>query len=857
VAEALALGNDLLDALDTTHSHGIVHRDVKPSNIFLVEGRGMLGDFGLAKALDEDSPPLTEPGYRMGTPSYMPPEQLGGEATERTDLYAVGVSLYEALTGRRWSIATPADEVDWSGAPRRLVPILKRALAWSPDERWEDAAAFRGALWRAGRSPWSRRIAWAAAIVAAATAVTVGAYWATRPTESTAAGMSDLAMLPIHVVGPGSQSIDSVGLALVVIQKLKLLPDVRIVPTSVSFPWWKRAEKGGGSARERAAAAELSARYAAGATVIVEDDGVSVQLDVYDATGALRPEAGTFTLDRPDLAALSDSIVRRLQTVLLGEELPDVPRLTADPQALTWYALGERAFERGAWGPARGYYERAVARDSTFIQAWWHLANAHRWLPERGPYPADFGRLFELYGSSLGPLDSMLFVAQLASAGPERLRTYRRAHGLYPQDDFAAFLLGEELFNRGPLWGEPLEEAAEALGEAVAVRSSWVPAYIHLIWANIRLGRAAEARRVLDAMPPISATLEEGWSYPPELFEHGFIERFRPEEAPARLETLMAHSVFGSPQWLLPLSRFVGAFDLPDTQVRLGRMVLERIPLRSARAGGHTALGLAFVRLGRADSAFAHFDSAAALFDTPEARVEALEWRLLPNSLGLPLVNADQRRAARARVEEVTGPAERRALWALAMDSYAWGDTMAGRRLAERLANLPPSEAGDGLEEFLRAMDQAARGEYRAALSTSQELLALQVSTVQLLGGATPTARLGDPFARAALHIKRGAWYRAVGDLEAADREWAWYEAVDVDGFPADEPAQAGEIDWALGTYGGFRRGMTAFERGDFAAACRHLTRVAELWSDAGRSHTALVGAVRARAEQACGDLSI
>ncbi|NIR43820.1 MAG: protein kinase [Gemmatimonadetes bacterium] len=856
-AEVVGLGRDLLEALETAHAHGVIHRDIKPSNVFLVEGQGLLADFGLAKSLDEESPPLTEPGLRLGTPAYMPPEQFGGEATERTDLYAVGMSLYEALTGRRWSIATPSEEVDWSDVPRRLAVVLKKALAWSPDKRWESASEFRVALERAARSPLARRLTWAGAAVVVMALAGLAGFWAIRAGESTAATVSDLAMLPIHVVGPRSETIDSVGLALVVIQKLKLLPDVRVVPTSVSFPWWSRVTEGGGVAPERAAAEELGARYAAGATVIVEEDGVSVQLDVYDATGALRPEGGPFALDRPDLASLSDSIVRRLQTVLLGAELQDIPRLTPDPQALTWYALGERAFERGAWTPALQYYERAVARDSTFIQAWWHLANVHRWLPDRGPYPADFGRLFELYGSSLGPLDSMLLVAQLAPAGPERLRTYRRAHELYAQDDFAAFLLGEELFNRGPLWGESLARAADALDEAVAVRSSWVPAYIHLIWANIRLGRAEEARRVLDAMPPISASLEEGWTYPRELFEHAFVERFDPEEAVARLEMLMAHPVFGSPEWMLPLSRWVGAFDLPHTQVRVGRLVLDRVPVRSLRAGGHTALGLGFVRLGQADSAFAHFDSAAAAFGTPEAQVEALEWRLLPSSLGLPLATVDQRTAARARLEEIVGTAERRAVWALAMDSYARGDTTAGRRLAEQLALLAPADPGDGLERFLQAVDEAARDDYRAALSTSQGLLALQVSTVQLLGGSTPTARLGDPFARSVLHLKRGDWYAAIGDLEAADREWTWYEAVDVEGFPAAEPAQAGEIDWALGTYGRFRRGMAAFERGDFDAACRHLTRVVELWSDADGSHAALLGAARPRAGQACGGLGI
>jgi hypothetical protein len=76
--------------------------------------------------------------------------------------------------------------------------------------------------------------------------------------------------------------------------------------------------------------------------------------------------------------------------------------------------------------------------------------------------------------------------AQLAPAGERRFEMYRAAHERYPQNDFAAYLYGEELFNRGPLWGKSLEEAASVLEEAVAANPYWASGYVHLIWANRR-----------------------------------------------------------------------------------------------------------------------------------------------------------------------------------------------------------------------------------------------------------------------------------------------------------------------------------------------------------------------------------
>src|SRR6266576_4583849 len=149
--EVLKLGRDLLDALEHAHAHGIVHRDVKPANVFWDGENAVLVDFGVAKRVGtsgKQEEPLTEPGWQAGTRAYMTPEQLaGGDATPASDLYAAALVLYESYTAQHWLEAQSARRRAWRGVPWLVRAVLRRGLAWKARDRWSDAAKFKRKFW--------------------------------------------------------------------------------------------------------------------------------------------------------------------------------------------------------------------------------------------------------------------------------------------------------------------------------------------------------------------------------------------------------------------------------------------------------------------------------------------------------------------------------------------------------------------------------------------------------------------------------------------------------------------------------------------------------------------------------------
>ncbi|HSO36731.1 MAG TPA: protein kinase, partial [Labilithrix sp.] len=188
IEDALVIADGLLDVLTAAHASGIVHRDIKPENVFLTRDNAVkVLDFGIARLRavtlgeemdDEHGQPQSMPhlrtrtGVTIGTPAFMPPEQALGRTDEvdaLSDLWAVGATLFALLSGRivhdakthmEVVIAAATAQAKSLGAivpdaPKALVEVVDRALAFRKEERWPSARAMQQAV-RAARPPSAR-----------------------------------------------------------------------------------------------------------------------------------------------------------------------------------------------------------------------------------------------------------------------------------------------------------------------------------------------------------------------------------------------------------------------------------------------------------------------------------------------------------------------------------------------------------------------------------------------------------------------------------------------------------------------------------------------------------------------------
>ena len=160
--ESISILLPIARALDFAHRQNMIHRDVKPSNILITaDGEPMLTDFGIAKILDlEETADLTGTGMGIGTPEYMAPEQWTGKTSVFSDQYALGVVLYEMLTGRKpYSADTPAAILLKQATeplprpsqftrdlPEKMEKLLLKVLARNPEDRYGSMAEFAKAL---------------------------------------------------------------------------------------------------------------------------------------------------------------------------------------------------------------------------------------------------------------------------------------------------------------------------------------------------------------------------------------------------------------------------------------------------------------------------------------------------------------------------------------------------------------------------------------------------------------------------------------------------------------------------------------------------------------------------------------
>jgi serine/threonine-protein kinase len=366
------LADGLLDALAVVHSALVVHRDIKPANILLVRGRPLLSDFGIARVQDATDP-LTREGWMPGTPEYMAPELAEGDpASPSSDLYALAAVLFESVTGRRWR---RAESGTWKGVPPGLRPVLRKALADRPEDRYTDAGSFRQAL--SPRADRKARLVLASALAAALVlgAVAIGRTLLPEP----ATGPAVILVAPLEDLSPtGGLETLADGLNAEITTVLgtssQMVPIGRITARTLQGPLDLA------SLRE-----DLDVDYVLHGNVSEGGTGVRAAFALTSTADRLERWSDSFEYDRDDHLRMQEdvawSVVLSVEEELSGTEPQRYLRhRTSSTEAFDAYHRARRAWERRRptdLGVALQAFQEAVALDSTYALAWVGLADVY------------------------------------------------------------------------------------------------------------------------------------------------------------------------------------------------------------------------------------------------------------------------------------------------------------------------------------------------------------------------------------------------------------------------------------------------------------------------------------------------